>query len=149
MKLLDAKEIYLKKLGTHKVMSLATSVNDYPMIRSVSCIFYNDKLYFKTDKNFRKTSQLLENNKVALCFWGVQIEGIAKNLGVVANDPYFEEKFKEYYDLTYIAYAHTDNEILIEVEPKFVEIWDQKPDHKAFQILIDFDKEIAEELAYD
>ena len=46
MEFQQAKEILWKKLGNYKIMALASSVNDYPMIRSVSCIFYNDRIYF-------------------------------------------------------------------------------------------------------
>jgi general stress protein 26 len=48
------------------------------MVRNVSCLFYNDKIYFKTDKDFRKTKQLYENPNVALCYGGIQVEGTAK-----------------------------------------------------------------------
>jgi uncharacterized pyridoxamine 5'-phosphate oxidase family protein len=92
----QAKEIMWKKLGDFKIMALASTVNDYPMIRNVSCIFYNDRIYFKTDKNFRKTQQLFENNKVAMCFHGVSLEGIAKNTGLVIDEPgrIFEKKYQ-------------------------------------------------------
>ena len=63
-------------------MALASSVNDYVMVRNVSCLFYNDKIYFKTDKDFRKTKQLYENPNVALCYGGIQVEGTAKNCGL-------------------------------------------------------------------
>ena len=53
-----AKKIMDEKLGDYKIMALASCVDDYPMVRNVSCVFYNDKIYFKTDKNFRKTQQL-------------------------------------------------------------------------------------------
>ena len=46
------------KLGDSKIMALGSSVNDYVMVRNVSCLFYDGKIYFKTDKNFRKTQQL-------------------------------------------------------------------------------------------
>lgn len=49
-----------EKLGDYKIMALASCVDDYPMVRNVSCVFYNDKIYFKTDKNFRKTQQLFK-----------------------------------------------------------------------------------------
>ena len=57
----EGKALLFKKLGDWKIMALASSVNDYVMVRNVSCLFYDDKIYFKTDKNFRKTKQLLEN----------------------------------------------------------------------------------------
>ena len=85
MELLEAKKIMDEKLGDYKIMALASCVNDYPMVRNVSCVFYNDKIYFKTDKNFRKTQQLFKNDKVAMCFNGVQVEGTAKNLGLVVE----------------------------------------------------------------
>ena len=68
-------------------MALASSVNDYVMVRNVSCLFYDEKIWFKTDKNFRKTKQLLENPHVALCWSGVQVEGIAINKGLVVDEP--------------------------------------------------------------
>lgn len=40
-----------------------------------------------SDKNFRKTKQLLENPYVALCWSGVQVEGIAVNKGLVVEEP--------------------------------------------------------------
>lgn len=146
-----AKKIYDEKLGQFKIMALATSLDDYPMIRNVSCIFYNEKIYFKTDINFRKTKQLLANNKVALCFSGVQVEGIAINKGLVIDEPerVFEKKYKEYLWGSYNAYSHEDTEILIEVTPKFVEIWDDDENKNAYQIFINFDTKNVEIKKYD
>lgn len=61
-----AKAIMDQKLGEWKIMALASCADDYPMVRNVSCIFYNDKIYFKTDRNFRKTKQLFQNPRVAM-----------------------------------------------------------------------------------
>ena len=138
MELLEAKKIMDEKLGDYKIMALASCVDDYPMVRNVSCVFYNDKIYFKTDKNFRKTQQLFKNDRVAMCFNGVQVEGRI-----------FEKKYKEFLWQSYNAYSHVDTEILIEVTPKFVEIWDEDKDRNAFQLFIDFDKETVEYKPYD
>ena len=147
----EAKMIMKHKLGNWKIMALATTVHDYPMIRNVSCIFYNDRIYFKTDKNFRKTQQLLENEKVAMCFHGVSLEGIAKNKGLVVDEVgrIFEKKYKEYLWQSYNAYSHIDSEILIEVTPTFVEIWDDDESKQAYQIFIDFMEQTATTKAYD
>ena len=83
----QAVEIMFDKLGDYKIMALASSVNDYVMVRNVSCLFYDNKIWFKTDKNFRKTQQLYENPQVALCWSGVQVEGIAANKGLVVDEP--------------------------------------------------------------
>ena len=147
----EAKTIMDQKLGDYKIMALASCVDDYPMVRIVSCIFYNDKIYFKTDRNFRKTKQLFQNPRVAMCFNGVQVEGIAENKGLVVEEEgrVFEKKYKEYLWQSYNAYSHEDSEILIEVTPKFVEIWDEDEARNAFQILIDFDTREVEVRPYD
>lgn len=151
MEFLEAKEIYDKKLGDFKIMALASCVDNYPMVRNVSCVFYNDKIYFKTDKNFRKTQQLYKNPRVAMCFNGVQVEGIAENKGLVVDEEgrVFEQKYKEFLWQSYNAYSHVDTEILIEVTPKFVEIWDEDENRNAFQIFMDFDTKEVTVKAYD
>lgn len=147
----EAVKIMKNKMGDYKIMALASCVDNYPMVRNVSCLFYNDKIYFKTDKNFRKTQQLFENNQVAMCFNGVQVEGTAINKGLVIDekDRIFEKKYKQFLWQSYNAYSHTDSEILIEVTPLFVEIWDEDENRNAFQIFIDFKTKKAEYKPYD
>lgn len=147
----EAVEIMFEKLGDWKIMALASSVNDYVMVRNVSCLFYDNKVYFKTDKNFRKTKQLYENPRVALCWSGVQIEGVAENKGLVVDEPdrRFERLYKEHLWGSYNKYSHEDTEIIIEVSPKFVEIWDTSEDNYAYQIFIDFENESVEVKQYD
>ena len=136
MEFLEAKKIMEQKMGDWKIMALASCEDNYPMVRNVSCLFYNDKIYYKTDKNFRKTQQLFKNNSVEMCFNGTP--------GRV-----FEKKYKEYLWQSYNAYSHVDSEILIEVTPEFVEIWDEDEDRKAFQLFIDFKKKTVEYKPYD
>ncbi len=147
----QAVELMFEKLGDWKIMALASSVNDYVMVRNVSCLFYDGKVYFKTDREFRKTKQLLENPHVALCWSGVQIEGLAENKGPVINEPgrKFEKLYKEFLWGSYNKYSHEDTEILIEVTPKYVEIWDTSEDNYAYQIFIDFDAQGVEVKQYD
>ena len=147
----QAVDLMFEKLGESKIMALASSVNDYVMVRNVSCLFYDNKVWFKTDKNFRKTQQLYQNPHVALCWSGVQIEGVAENKGLVVEEPgrRFEGLYKKYLWGSYNKYSHEDTEIIIAVTPKFVEIWDTSEDNYAYQIFIDFDKETVEVKQYD
>ena len=147
----EAVDCMFEMLGDSKIMALASSVNDYVMVRNVSCLFYDEKIYFKTDKNFRKTQQLLTNPQVAVCWSGVQVEGIAENKGLVVEEPgrRFEALYKKHLWGSYNKYSHEDTEIIIEVSPKFVEIWDTSEDNYAYQIFIDFDKEAVEVKQYD
>ena len=151
MEMNEAVQIMKNKLGDWKIMALASCVDNYPMVRNVSCIFYNDKIYFKTDKNFRKTQQLYQNPRVAMCWNGTQVEGDAKVVGLVVDEPgrVFEKKYKELLWQSYNAYSHVDTEILVEVTPRFVEIWDEDKDRNAFQIFIDFDANNVEFKQYD
>lgn len=147
----QAVKIMFGKLGDWKIMALASSVNDYVMVRNVSCLFYDNKVWFKTDQNFRKTKQLYQNPQVALCWSGVQIEGIAENKGLVVDEPdrKFEKLYKEHLWGSYNKYSHEDTEIIIEVTPKFVEVWDTSEDNHAYQIFIDFEKQTVEVKKYD
>lgn len=147
----EAVERMFEMLGDSKIMALASSVNDYVMVRNVSCLFYDRKIWFKTDKNFRKTKQLLENPRVAVCWSGVQVEGIAANKGLVAEEPgqRFAQGYKKHLWESYNKYSHEDTEILIEISPKYVEIWDTSDDGYAFQLFLDFEKETVEVKQYD
>ena len=62
------------------------------------------------DKHFRKTQQLLKNPNVAMCWNGVQIEGIATNKGLVIDEDgrIFEAKYKQHLWGSYNAYSHID-----------------------------------------
>ena len=147
----QAVDRMFEMLGDWKIMALASSLNDYVMVRNVSCLFYDGKVWFKTDKNFRKTQQLYQNPRVALCWSGVQIEGLAQNKGLVVDEPgrRFEGLYQKYLWGSYNKYSHEDTEILIEVSPKFVEIWDTSEDNYAYQLFLDFDAETVEVKQYD
>lgn len=147
----EAVEFLYQKLAPSKIMALASSVDNHVMVRNVSCLIYDEAIYFKTDKNFRKTKQLYENPRVALCVGGIQVEGIATIKGLVVDEPErkFEKLYQKYLWGSYNAYSHEDTEILVEVKPSFVEIWDTDEKNKAFQIFIDFEKKAVEYKKYD
>lgn len=147
----EAVNFLYQKLAPSKIMALASSVDNHVMVRNVSCLIYDEAIYFKTDKNFRKTKQLYDNPRVALCFSGIQVEGIATIKGLVVDEPErkFEKLYQKYLWGSYNAYSHEDTEILVEVKPTFVEIWDTDEKNKAFQIFIDFEKETVEYKKYD
>ena len=102
-------------------------------------------------RKYYKTKQIMENPQVAMCFNGIQVEGIAQNKGLVVDEPgrRFEEGYKKYLWESYNKYSHTDTEILIEISPKYVEIWDTSEDGYAFQLFLDFDKKSVEVKQYD
>lgn len=147
----EAEKRMFALLGTHKIMALASSVNNHVMVRNVSCLFYDGKVWFKTDKNFRKTQQLYKNPNVALCWNGVQIEGTAAIKGLVAEEPglKFAGLYETYLKNSYNKYSHEDTEIIVEVTPGFVELWDTDENGDAYQVFIDFEKGTTEVKSYD
>ena len=151
MEFQEAVDYLYAKLAPSKIMALASSVDDHVMVRNVSCLIYDEAIYFKTDKNFRKTKQLYQNPRVALCVGGIQVEGIATIKGLVVDEPgrKFEQLYQKYLWGSYNAYSHEDTEILVEVKPTFVEIWDTDEKNHAFQTFIDFDSQSVERKLYD
>lgn len=147
----DAVKLMFDTLGDWKIMALASSLNDHVTVRNVSCLFYNEKIYFKTDKNFRKTEQLLKNPHIAMCWSGIQIEGVARNCGLVSEEPNlcFQKRFDRFLKHSYNAYSHEDTEIIIEVAPKRVQVWDTNENQYARQISIDFENQAVKATPYD
>ncbi len=147
----QAVERMFEILGSSQVMALATSVNDHVTVRNMSCLFYDEKIYFKTDINFRKTKQILANPNVALCWSGVQVEGTAENKGLVVDEPgqRFAKGYEKSFKGSYNKYSHEDTEILIEVSPEYVEVWDNSDEGYAYQIFLDFRKKEVEVKQYD
>ncbi|AYW45955.1 pyridoxamine 5'-phosphate oxidase family protein [Tetragenococcus koreensis] len=151
MEFQEAVNICFKKLGEKKIMALASSVEDQVMIRNVSCIIKDRRIFFKTDRNFRKTKQLLTNPNVAICYNGVQIEGTALVHGAVVQpkNQFFQELYEAYWKYSFTSYAHKKDEILVEIYPKVIEIWDQDEQNNGFQILIDIKGKDAKVFEYD
>ena len=138
-------------LGTHRIMALASSVDDHVSVRNVSGIIYENRIFFKTDKNFSKTKQFIQNPNVAICHWGVSIEGKVQIHGLVKDDPTqkFAELYKKYWDKSYTSAPHIETEILVEVLPSFIEVWDQDEKDCGFQTIIDCVKHEVEIRYYD
>ena len=86
-----------------------------------------------------------------MCFNEIQVEGTAIYKGLVVDEPgrIFEKKYKEYLWQSYNAYLHVDSEILIEVTPEFVEIWDEDKNCNTFQLFMDFKNKTVEYKPYD
>ena len=81
----------------------------------------------------------------------MQVEEIAVNKGLVVEEPgrRFEKGYKEHLWESYNKYSHEDTEILIEVQPKYVEVWDTSDDGYAFQLFIDFENKTVEPKIYE
>ena len=125
------KEVY-ESLGEKSIMILATSLGDRVTARSVSCIIFDKKIYFQTDRESLKYDQLSKNPNVALCVGNVQIEGTAELKGhpLGKENNWFRDMFKQNYSGSYETYSPMTREIIVEVKPKIFTLWkyeDGKP----------------------
>lgn len=137
------KEIF-DFLGENAFMVLATSLKDRVTARTVSCVIFDKKIYFQTDKSFLKYKQINENPKIALCLDNIQIEGTAyfKGHPLLDKNSKFCYLYKKYFYNSYLNYSSQKDEIIIEVKPKHISIWKYE-DEKAFRDYLNQDMKIA------
>jgi uncharacterized pyridoxamine 5'-phosphate oxidase family protein len=114
----------------------------------MSCIIYQNKIFFQTGTDLIKYKQICENNNVALCVDNIQIEGIANILGRTNDKQHSEimEVYKKHYKNSYETYAHNETEVLIEIVIKKIIKWDYE-DGKPYRIFIDINnKQVKKEM---
>lgn len=118
------KEV-IEILDNNTIWIIATSAKNRVSARSISIVNRGLEIYFQTHKDFLKYKQIKENNKVALCWKNVQIEGVAQIKGnpFEEKNSEFIELYKKYHKGSFEMYTKLDGEVVIEVEPKLISIW--------------------------
>ncbi|MDR1217992.1 MAG: pyridoxamine 5'-phosphate oxidase family protein [Treponema sp.] len=136
-------------IGEYKIMALATSNQNHPTARFMSCIVYENKIFFQTGTDLIKYKQICENNNVALCVDNIQMEGIANILGRINDKQNSEimEIYKKHYKNSYETYMHNETEVLIEIILKEIIKWDYE-NGKPYRIFIDIDNKQARKEMY-
>jgi len=113
----------MDQFGTSKKMVLSTAEKNIVSSRMMSVIQINGKLYFQTDKTFRKYRQIAQNPSVALCIDNIQIEGRCREIGRPLENNEFLQKFQRCFPDSYKRYSILENEVLFEVTPTYIERW--------------------------
>lgn len=119
----ESYETFWQEFGPGKTMVLATALDDHVTARMMSVVCLVGKLYFQTDKTFRKYTQLTGNPRVALCIDNIQIEGVCRELGHPLENAAFCAAYKSCFAGSFARYTALQNERLFVVEPRFVERW--------------------------
>jgi uncharacterized pyridoxamine 5'-phosphate oxidase family protein len=137
-------------IGESKIMALATSSQNHPTVRLVSCVIGDNKIYFQTGSDLIKYKQICENNKVGLCIDNIQIEGIANIIGKAGGKQKdiikIMEIYKKHYLDSYETYSNNDKEVLIEVIPVRIIKWDYEKG-KPYRIFVNImDKAVKKEM---
>ncbi|MGL4935865.1 MAG: pyridoxamine 5'-phosphate oxidase family protein [Cetobacterium sp.] len=113
-------------IGEAKKAVLSTSSNNRVTSRMMSFVIYERKFYCQTDKRFLKIEQISNNPKVSICIDNIQIEGIAQILGKPLENKNFIVLFKKHFKNSYENYSFLENEILLEITPTFISVWNYK-----------------------
>jgi len=115
-----------QKLGNAKKMVLATSQDNKVTARMMSCIIYNDMIYFQTDKKFIKYKQITANPMVALCIDNIQIEGVASFQGhpLETQNKFFAKAYESNFKGSFDSYSALADEVLIEIKPLKITLWE-------------------------
>ena len=102
---------------------LATSLDGEVTARTMSVVQLGGRLYFQTDRRFRKYAQLAGNPRAALCAENTQILGRCRELGHPREHSEFCRAYRELYPGSFERYTQLEDERLFVLEPEFVERW--------------------------
>lgn len=119
-------------LKQNKIWVLATSASERVSARSISIISKDLDVYFQTNKEYLKYQKIIENERVALCWSNVQIEGVAKVKGnsYEKGNEEFVRLYQQEHRGSFESYTRLDGQVIIEVNPKIISVWryiDSKP----------------------
>ena len=144
------KEKFERFLNQHSIWILATGSQNDISARSMSIIYYGNKIYFQTDTCFEKCTHIRENPHVALCCANYQVKGLAKILGHATDKGNAElmTHYQKVHPNSYKRYSNRKNQCLIEVVPEFIQIWDYINDDP-WIAKIDLILQTAENIKYE
>jgi uncharacterized pyridoxamine 5'-phosphate oxidase family protein len=133
---IELEKVY-KQIENNKLAVLATCDNNRPTVRTMSIVFFDEKIYFQTSVDYLKYKQISKNNNIALCILNIQIEGIANLKGKTTENDKFIEIYKKDHKDSYKKYSNLDTSRLIEIIPQKITIWDYDSSGKPSRIFID------------
>lgn len=122
----QAYEAFYQELGKSRKMVLSTSLDDVVTSRTMSVIVLDQKLYFQTDRTFRKYRQLKGNANVSLCADDIQVEGYCEETGHPLENRAFCDAYQTWFPASYSRYTSLENERLFAVMPTMIQRWRYK-----------------------
>jgi len=112
-------------LSEHKVWVLATADQRRVSARSMSIVNDGLHLYFQTDRDLLKCTQIEKNPRVALCRDNVSMEGSAEIKGSWQefNCPAVLTLYQASHQGSFDTYGNMPGEVVIEVKLSLVTLW--------------------------
>lgn len=83
---IEAQNIMNERFGHDRLISIGTSHNNIPYVRTLNCIYQNGCFYAITHAQSAKMKQIEENPVVAICGEWFTGHGVAESLGHVLKD---------------------------------------------------------------
>lgn len=113
-------------IGNKRLISLATGNASNITCRTMTCVIFNQKFYFQTDKNSVKAVQLSKNSRAAISFEKYQIIGVCSRLGhpFDKNNKHILALMKECFPSAVEKYSYLDQEVLYEFLPEIIKVWE-------------------------
>lgn len=141
---LEGKRRFLEQIGEKKTMVLATSADEEVAARNMSCIVIGGKIYFQSDKKFKKATDIRKNKNIALCVDNMQITGKVVEVGDINSEKVieFKNKYSKLNESSYRAYSHLIDTIVYEVEVLKVVLWKYEKDD-VYREFLDFERQVA------
>lgn len=137
------KEEIFSNFGYSKNMVLSTSYQDKVTSRMMSVIIFDGEIYFQTDKNFRKYSQIKNNPNVSLCCDNISVEGVCTEIGKPLDNNEFIKLYKKHYNYSFQQYSSLNNERLFKVTPTYIQMWTYENSKPYIEILDFISKEYS------
>ena len=129
--------------GESKNMVLSSSYQDKVTSRMMSVIIFDGEIYFQTDKNFRKYSQIKNNPNVSLCCDNISVEGVCTEIGKPLDNNEFIKLYKKHYNYSFQQYSSLNNERLFKVTPTYIQMWTYENSKPYIEILDFISKEYS------
>lgn len=156
-KMTDTKKIFKKQvqllfdeLRDHAIGALATCYEGKPYVRSVSCVFLGDNIYFQTDRTMEKAIHMKQTPEVSVCFQHIQIQGICDELKHPLHEQSkaFFRVFSDNYPNAASRYSHMDNERVYRITPTKIETW-RYIDGTPYQEIFDIESGVYQMTQYE
>jgi len=117
-----------KKIGTHGVMTLSTSLDNRVTSRPMSVVLFNGVFYCQTDKTSLKCQQIQKNPNVALCYQNFSIEGTCRMVGKPYENPVFIQSMRESFPNAVERWSSLPTECILSVMPVRMAAWGYEND---------------------
>lgn len=120
-----------RELEGARVVALATCGNTLiPSVRSVSALFEGHTMFFQTNSQSAKATEIAENPHVAVSFDKFQLKGLCGPLGhpLGTKATSFARDFEQAFPKAFADYSHLENEMTFKVEFTHVASWGT-PEH--------------------